>query len=384
MKAPAHIVPHCPPQPFRRAVFAVAIACASLAGHAAADPYVHLSGQTDAPARLTPRVGSMQVSMAPAAALVEGANPDIKKLLSQPADLWERIRLGFAMPDLDRARVAQQTAWYAARPELVQSIVERARKYLHFIVDEVERRGLPTELALLPFIESGFNPQALSPAQASGLWQFIPETGAKYRLTQNAVYDGRRDVVASTGAALDYLQFLYAFNRHDWHRALASYNWGEAAVARAVERNRTRGLPESYTSLTMPGETRDYVPRLMAIKQIILDPAAYGIQLGELPNEPVFDVVQISSDLDLRLAAQFAQTPLPEFLAFNPGYNGTHAPGTTGGGLVIPVEKAEAFKVNLGRHQEELAEKARSRPGTRATGRKNAATKSRTAAHTRF
>ncbi len=337
-----------------------------------------------APAQLTPRAPALLPGLRLTAAPAEGANPEIEKLLTQPADLWERIRMGFAIPDLDRARVAQQAAWYAARPELVQAIVLRARRYLHFIVDEVERRGLPTELALLPFIESGFNPQAQSPAQASGLWQFIPETGAKYKLMQNATYDGRRDVIASTVAALDYLEFLYAFNRHDWPRALASYNWGEHAVARAVERNRTRGLPESYTNLTMPEETRDYVPRLMAIKQIIMDPAAYGIQLAELPNEPVFDVVKISSDLDLKLAAQFAHTPLPEFLAFNPAYNGAHAPGATGGGLVIPLEKAQAFKVNLERHQEELAEKARSRPGKRVAAHKNTGKKSQDAAHTRF
>lgn len=352
-----------------------ALACTAIVSHAATDPYVHLSGHPVAPARLTPRAPGLQASIAPA----EGVNPQIEKLLTQPADLWERIRLGFAIPDLDRARVAQQTAWYAARPELVQAVVLRARRYLHFIVEEVERRGLPTELALLPFIESGFNPQALSPAQASGLWQFIPETGAKYKLAQNTLYDGRRDVIASTVAALDYLEFLYAFNGHDWHRALASYNVGEAAVARAVERNRARGLPESFASLTLPSETRDYVPRLLAIKNIISDPAAYGIALADIPNEPAFGVVQISRDIDLKLAAEFAQTPLAEFLAFNPAYNGTHAPGALGGGLVIPVAKAEMFKVNLERHRELTAEQGikRKAPGTmqgiaQKTGRKSA------------
>lgn len=346
------------------AAFTLALACNSIGLHAATDAYVHISGQPLAPA------------VAPAAARPEGANPQIEKLLSQPADLWERIRLGFAIPDLDRPAVAQQAAWYAARPELVQAIVLRARRYLHFIVDEVERRGLPTELALLPFIESGFNPLALSSAQASGLWQFIPETGAKYKLAQNTLYDGRRDVIASTGAALDYLEFLYAFNRHDWHRALASYNWGEHAVARAVERNRARGLPEAYASLTLPDETRNYVPRLLAIKRIVMDPLAHGIQLADLPNEPVFGVVQISRDLDLKLAAQFAQTPLEEFLALNPAFNSPHVPGALGTGLVIPVDKAELFKVNLARHHELLTKQAKTQrtttrqPGIRATQRK--------------
>jgi membrane-bound lytic murein transglycosylase D len=262
------------------------------------------------------------------------------------------------MPDLDRKAVAQQAAWYAARPELVQAISLRARRYLHFIVDEIERRGLPTELALLPFIESGFNPMALSPAQASGLWQFIPETGSKYKLEQSAHYDGRRDVIASTGAALDYLQFLYRFNNNDWHRALASYNWGEHAVARAVERNRARGLPDAYAALTMPEETRNYVPRLLAIRQIIMDPQAHGIQLVDIPNQPYFGVVRIPDDLDLRLASQFAGVPLDEFLALNPAFNSKHAPGALGSGLVIPFEKAETFRGNLERHREDLARQA--------------------------
>lgn len=299
------------------------------------------------------------------AARTEGANPQIEKLLGQPSGLWERIRLGFAIPDLDRKVVAQQTAWYAARPELVQAIVLRARRYLHFIVDEVERRGLPTELALLPFVESGFNPMALSSAQASGLWQFIPETGAKYKLAQNTLYDGRRDVVASTGAALNYLEFLYQYNNRDWQRALASYNWGESAVARAVERNRARGLPEAYASLTMPEETRNYVPRLLAIKAIIQDPAAFGLQLPEIPNEPVFGVVQVHDDLDLRLAAQFAGIPLEEFLTLNPAFNSKHAPGATGAGLVIPLEKSEIFKVNLERHREMLSRQTGARVVTK-------------------
>lgn len=376
MKAPAHIFQHRPPHHLRRMAFAIAIgtglACAWSAGHAATDPYVHLSGQADAPARQTPRAPGMQAATTPASAIAEGANPDIEKLLTRPADLWERVRLGFAMPDLDRARVAQQTAWYAARPELVQGIALRARKYLHFIVDEVERRGLPTELALLPFIESGFNPQALSPAQASGLWQFIPGTGAKYKLAQNALYDGRRDIVASTNAALDYLEFLYAFNGRDWHRALASYNWGEAAVARAVERNRARGLPVAYASLSLPGETRDYVPRLLAIKNIVMDPAAHGIALAELPNEPVFGVVRISHDIDLTLAAKFAQTPLNDFLALNPGFNGRHAPGASGVGLVVPLDKEGVFKVNLEQHRESLTRQARKSPSPGKKARKTA------------
>ena len=326
-------------------------------GAGASEKYVHTTGESP-------------LAAANAGAFA-GANPRLEKLLGQPADLWERIRLGFAMPDLDRKVVAQQVGWYAARPELVRAIALRAQRYLHFIVDEVERRGLPTELALLPFIESGFNPMALSPAQASGLWQFIPDTGTKYRLTQNSLYDGRRDVVASTGAALDYLEFLYQYNDRDWHRALASYNWGELAVARAVDRNRARGLPDAFETLAMPEETRNYVPRLLAIKAIIMDPAAYGLQLPEVPNEPVFGVVRVPDNLDLKLAAQFAGISLDEFLMLNPAYNGKQASGGTGPGLVIPLDKAEVFRANLERHQESV----QAQPGSRKSPKRATVTR---------
>ncbi len=322
----------------------------------ASERYVHTTGEPP-----------LAAANAPA---YDGANPRIEKLLAQPVDLWERIRLGFAIPDLDRKVVTQQIAWYAARPELVQAIALRARRYLHFIVDEVERRGLPTELALLPFIESGFNPMAISPAQASGLWQFIPDTGTKYRLAQNSLYDGRRDVVASTGAALDYLEFLYQYNERDWHRALASYNWGELAVARAVDRNRARGLPDAFETLAMPEETRNYVPRLLAIKAIVMDPAAYGLQLPEIPNEPVFGVVRVPDNLELKLAAQFAGITLDEFLMLNPAYNGKQASGTADPGLVIPLEKAEVFRANLERHRESAAQ-----PGSRKAPKHAAVTR---------
>jgi membrane-bound lytic murein transglycosylase D len=311
----------------------------------------------------------------PADAATEGVNPQIEKLLGQPAGLWERIRLGFAIPDLDSRLVSRQVAWYVERPDLIQAIVLRARPYLHFIVDAVERRGLPTELALLPFIESGFNPRALSPAQASGLWQFIPETASKYNLRQDTLYDGRRDVIASTGAALDYLQFLYEYNHRDWQRALASYNWGESAVARAVERNRARGLADSYDMLSMPEETRNYVPRLLAIKSIVSDPAAHGLNLPDIANEPVFNIVPIAVDLELKLAAQFADTPLDEFLTLNPAFNSKLVPGGMGARLIIPVEKSEAFKVNLERHRESLERQAERRPSAAKPAKSPAGTR---------
>jgi len=219
---------------------------------------------------------------------------------------------------------------------------------------------MPTELALLPFVESGFNPQALSSAQAAGLWQFIPETGTKYNLEQTTFYDARHDVIASTSSALDYLQFLYQFNGNDWHRALASYNWGEHAVARAVERNRVRGLGYEYAALTMPEETRNYVPKLQAIKNIVRNPRAFGLDLEPLPNEPIFAVVRTSHQLDARRAAELAEIPHEEFLALNPAFNPAHPPVVPKAGLAIPLTKVEVFKANLERYIESLAQRAKS------------------------
>src|SRR4030095_3481079 len=198
-------------------------------------------------------------------------------------DVWQRIRDGFAVPDLDNALVREKTRYYAARPEYMQRIVDRSRLYLYHIVEEIEKRGLPTELALLPMVESAFNPMAYSHKHASGIWQFVPGTGKRFELKQNSYYDGRRDIVDSTGAALDYLTSLHK-RYGDWHLVLASYNWGENAVARAVARNRKAGKPTDYASLRMPKETRNYVPKLQALKNIISAPSKYGIELAPIPN----------------------------------------------------------------------------------------------------
>jgi len=303
---------------------------------------------------------------APTPAADEAPSASIDKLLAQPADLWERLRQRFALPAMDTKRVAEYEAWYAARPELLRAILGRARLYLHYIVEEVERRGLPGELALLPVVESGFNPRALSSAQASGLWQFIPDTGARYKLAQTARYDARRDVVASTDAALDYLQSLYRM-QGDWQLALASYNWGEQAVARAVDLSRARGRGGDFGSLVLPEETRNYVPRLMAIRNIVADPAKYGVDLGELPNEPYFASVPNELDMDLRTAARLAEMPIEEFLALNPAYNRPQIPGALRASLLVPVDRAEFLRVNLERYREEQVRDARSR--VRATGK---------------
>ena len=287
-----------------------------------------------------------------AAATAATGDPAIEKLLIRPSDLWERLRQGFAIPDLDSRLVAAHESYYAARPELLRGIFARARRYLHYIVEEVERRGLPAELALLPAVESGFNPMALSSAQASGLWQFIPGTGTRYNLPQTAHFDARRDVLASTGAALDYLQSLYALH-HDWHLALASYNWGEQSVTRAVERRGARG--GGFEKLALPEETRNYVPRLLALRNIVLDPERFGLDLGDLPDEPYFTKVALDLKLDLRLASRLAEVPYEDLLALNPGYNRPLAAGAVRTELVVPAERAESLRLNLDRYREERA-----------------------------
>ena len=237
-----------------------------------------------------------------------------------PGDLWLRIRAGFAIPDLVSPVVVQRQAWYAQRPEQLRIFVDRSRKYLFHIVEALERRGMPTELALLPMVESAYNPMAYSRAHASGLWQFIPSTGRNYNLDQNFWYDGRRDILASTNAALDYLQSLYEMFG-DWHLALAAYNMGENGVQRAIDRNRAQRKPTDYQSISMPRETRAYVPSLQALKNIVANPAAAGIQLDPIPNAPYFVTVTLTRDIDLRVAAKLAEMPVEELVALNPAHN---------------------------------------------------------------
>ncbi len=264
----------------------------------------------------------------------------------QPDDLWERIRAGFSMPNLEGPIVQDRTAWYAARPDYLKRTFERSRRYLYHIVEELEKRGMPTELALLPMVESSFNPMAYSRAHASGLWQFIPGTGKRYDLAQNWWYDGRRDIVASTSAALDYLKDIYEMNG-DWHLALASYNWGENAVAKAMERNRAAGLPIDYSSLRMPEETRYYVPKLQALKNIIANPAPFGIVLDPIPNQPYFATVSRERDMDIRLAAKLAEMPVEEFVALNPAFNRPIIPASVNARIVLPADRVQLFHANL-------------------------------------
>lgn len=274
-------------------------------------------------------------------------------LTAPTEDLWVRIRNGFAMPNLNDELVLRHQQYYQSRPEGLRRMVERSRPYLHHIVDELERRGMPTELALLPMVESAYNPMAYSPAHASGLWQFIPSTGRNFKLEQNWWHDQRRDIVASTSAALDYLQYIYELHG-DWHLALASYNWGEGAVGRAIAKNEARGLPTDYASLAMPQETRNYVPKLQALKNIFGNPRLMAeLRLPSIPNRPYFRTVVTEAPIDIKLAAQFAGLSVEEFVALNPAHNRpVIQPDSI---LVIPAEQVESFKAGLAAHDEPLS-----------------------------
>ncbi|HJV03502.1 MAG TPA: transglycosylase SLT domain-containing protein [Burkholderiaceae bacterium] len=263
-------------------------------------------------------------------------------------DVWGRIRSGYAIPDLDNPLVAKHITWYSSRPDYMARTTARASRYLFHVVTELEKRGMPTELALLPFIESAFNPQALSSANAAGMWQFVPGTGRDFNLKQNVFKDERRGIVASTDAALTYLQRLYDMFG-DWQLALAAYNWGEGSVQKAIQRNRALGKPTDFESLSelMPAETRNYVPKLQAVKNIIANPGQYGLSLPLIDNQPYFTAVDKTSDIDLTIAAHLAELSVDEFKALNPQFN---RPVITGGEhtkILLPQENAEKFHLNL-------------------------------------
>lgn len=266
----------------------------------------------------------------------------------QNFDVWERIRKGYGIPDLNNPLVATHSTWYTARPDYLQRITQRASRYLFYVVQELEKRNMPTELALLPFIESAFNPQAYSTAKAAGMWQFIPSTGRDYNLKQNVFRDERRDVLASTNAALTYLQRLYGMFG-DWQLALAAYNWGEGSVSRAIAKAQAAGRPTDYNSLSayMPAETRNYYPKLQAVKNIIAAPAQYGIILPVVENQPYFVSIKKTRDIDVKLAAQLAELPMEEFKALNPQFNRPVITGSPNTQILLPHSNAEKFKENL-------------------------------------
>ncbi|MEN9419645.1 MAG: rane-bound lytic murein transglycosylase MltD, partial [Pseudomonadota bacterium] len=270
------------------------------------------------------------------------------------ADLWERVRGGFAMADLDNDLVRRWERWYAERPDYVERMMDRGARYLFHIVEEVNERGMPMELVLLPFIESAFNPEALSRAQASGMWQFMPATGRSFDLKQNIFRDDRRSVLASTRAALDYLQSLHRMFG-DWHLALAAYNWGQGNVTRAIARNERARLGTGYGDLRMPDETRNYVPKLQAVKNIVARPEAFGLKLPKLENHPFFLTVPLERDIDVALVLQLSGLAEDDFRALNPQLNKPVVLAAATPSLLLPYDPANRFVAALARHTGPLA-----------------------------
>jgi membrane-bound lytic murein transglycosylase D len=261
--------------------------------------------------------------------------------------VWERLLSLYSLPDIKNPRIDRELYWYLEHPTSLAILQQRAEPYLNHILDEIEAKDIPGELALLPVVESAFVPDAYSKADASGLWQFVPSTGREYGLQQNDWYDGRRDIYASTKAATTYLKELSETFDGDWLLALASYNCGKGRVKKSIERNEYRNLPTDYWSLDLPEETEDYVPRLLAIAKLFAHADEYNIHLQHIPNRPYFEVVDIKSPIDLHKAAKLANTPLHSFLKLNPGFNRSSTAPQGPHRLLIPVSQAKEFKKNL-------------------------------------
>jgi membrane-bound lytic murein transglycosylase D len=281
-------------------------------------------------------------------------NQSVSDLYAPSSNLWIRIRDGFEMEPMNTPLEIEQVRWLSARPDYVHRSMARSSRYLFYIVQEVNTRKMPTEIALLPFVESAFVTHAKSSAKAMGLWQFMPATGKDFRLTQNVFRDERRDVLQSTDAALDYLQRLYK-QFGSWDLALAAYNWGEGNVSKAQKRNLAAGLPTDYLSLKMPKETRNYVPKLMAYRQIVLDPKAYGIVLPDLENHPYFVAVDVGSDIDVALVIQLSEIPEDEFHSLNPSFNKPVILSNANQQILLPFGHAEVFQENLKKYTKPLS-----------------------------
>ena len=292
----------------------------------------------------TPMLAPLPATAAKDAPLV-GVVSEISAELP-PTDIWDRIRAGYAMEDLDDPLVAKWEKYYADRPEYMARIVERSSKYMFYIVTELERRGMPLEIALLPMIESAFNPIANSSAKASGIWQFIPSTGVNYGMKQDWWSDNRRDIVQATNGAIDYLSKLHGMFG-DWQLALASYNWGEGSVGRAVQKSKASGGAGTYLALNMPAETRNYLPKLQAVKNIIRNPAAFGLTIAAVPNEPYFKTITLAHAIDLKRAAQLAEMTEADFVALNPAHHRPVIGGRSEFQVLLPATKADGFLARL-------------------------------------
>jgi membrane-bound lytic murein transglycosylase D len=276
-----------------------------------------------------------------------------KKEVKVEDDLWERIRLGFDISDPNLAINDRHVNQLKANPAYVDRLLDRSSSYLFYIIEEVEARDMPSELALLPFVESAFNPKAVSPVKAAGMWQFMPATGKYFNLDQNIFRDERGDIIKSTRAALDYLQKLYDMFG-DWQLALAAYNWGEGSVGRAIAKNKAANRQTDYWSLSMPNETKNYVPKLLAYKRIIEDPQKYGFKLPKVKNHPYFVSIPREQDIDVDKVIELSGITRNQFLALNPSYNGPVILKGFNQEILLPYGKAEIFKMNLNDNRAEL------------------------------
>lgn len=276
----------------------------------------------------------------------EFPDPELLELLEEPSDVWAVLRAGFSLPPINTEEVKTHERMLLRNENSLMSLLRRAEPYLFFIAQECTRRGLPAELALVPFVESQFNPLARSPASAVGLWQFIPSTGRKFDLKQNQWMDERRDLRASTRAALDYFTYLYRMH-DDWHLALISYNWGEGSVLRAVKKAQEAGLQPTLENLALPAETRQYASKLQALKNLINTPEVYGIELPHLPNRPYFAEIKHASTVDLRELARLADVELELIRKLNPALNQPILYADQGDTLLVPVEHFARIRASL-------------------------------------
>lgn len=262
-------------------------------------------------------------------------------------DLFDRMRAGFAFDEVQEPAIDQQLAWFEHNPEYLERVFQRGQRYMYHVVTEVEARGMPLEFALLPVVESAYEPFAYSVSRAAGLWQFIPGTGVRFGLKQDWWYDGRRDVIESTRAALDYLQALHDQFDGDWLLAIAAYNVGENTVQRELDFNRAHGKPTDFWHLKLPAETRAYVPKLLAMKRLMAEPERYGLEFAVIPNEPYFAVIDTNSQIDLKIAARLAGTTYDELVAINPGFNRWATDPDGPHRMLVPIDNADGFEAAL-------------------------------------
>ncbi len=282
---------------------------------------------------------------------VLGGGPGYSAASHRGGNLWGRVRARMGLGIKHNPRVDKEIRWLKSNPKYLEQLSARAKPYLHLIMREIERRGLPAELALLPEIESKYNPKALSHKYASGMWQFIPGTGRKYGLKQNAWYDGRNDIVASTRAALNYLQWLHREFRGDWALALAGYNAGEGAVAAARRNNRSRGQGTDFWSLSLPSETEHYVPKLLAVAKLVERPQRYGMRPPHIANGPQLELVDMGRQMDLASAAKLSGVRLADLRRLNSGLKQGKTRPAGPHQLLVPIGKGRTLRTKSSRSQ---------------------------------